>query len=176
MTKIQLMICFLFIGMFLICFPSYGQSQRDSLQDNVCFNFSGRMISGTFNQRVAGGGFNLDLLYNNWHLENKTTYRYNKTNTRLIEDNWYDLVTLKYYPKSKRKLYPGLFYHFDNNLMFRVNSRHQYGIGLGSVMNKGLVNLSILAAIANEYSNFNGSQFVNSGRDASNRKQWIVLV
>jgi len=175
MFKLEYIIPFFFMGILLTSFDSYGQSQKDTLQYKVDLNFSGRKISGTFKQLVAGGGFNVDLLYNNWHLENKTAYRYNKTNTRLIEDNWYDLVTLKYYPKGKKKLYPGAFYHFDNNLMFRVKNRHQYGIGLGSELDKGTIKLSLLAGIANEHSTFNGSEFVNSDRDFSNRKNGLFL-
>ena len=166
---------FFLIGMLLASFPSYGQNPNDTLEYQMDFNFSGRRISGTFSQVVVGGGFNLDLLYNNWHLENNTSYRYNKTNTRLIEDNWYDLITLKYYPNGKKKLYPGVFYHFDNNLIYRVNARHQYGIGLGSVLDKGKMKLSLLAAIANEHSTFNGSEFVNSERDFSLRKNGLFL-
>ena len=175
MSKIKYIFTIFFIGTLLLSFPSYGQSQKDTLAYKVDLNFSGRRISGTFSQVVAGGGFNVDVLYKNWHLENKTTYRYNKTNTRLIEDNWYDLVTLKYYPNGKKKLYPGLFYHFDNNLIYRVKNRHQYGIGLGSELDKGAMKLSLLAAIANENSTFNGSEFVNSERDFSNRKNGLFL-
>ena len=175
MFKIKYILTFFLLGIFLLSFPSIGQSQKDTLQYQIDLNFSGRRISGTFNQWVVGGGFNVDLIYKNWHLENKTTYRYNKTNTRLIEDNWYDLVTLKYYPKGKKKLYPGLFYHFDNNLMFSVNNRHQYGIGLGAQLDKGQMKLSLLAAIANENSTFNGAEFENSERDFFNRKNGLFL-
>jgi len=175
MINTKYMLTIFFIGMFLMSLPSYGQSQKDSLQYKVDVNLSGRRISGTFSQLVVGGGFNADVLYNNWHLENKTTYRYNKTNTNLIEDNWYDLVTLKYYPNGKRKLYPGVFYHFDNNLIYRVKSRHQYGVGLGSELDKGAMKLSILSAIANEHSTFNGSEFANSERDFSNRNNGLFL-
>ena len=175
MFKIKYILSFFFIGMFLMTFPSYGQGQKDSLQYKVDLSVSGRRISGTFSQVVAGGGVNVDLLYNNWHLENNATYRYNKTNTRLIEDNWYDLATLKYYPNGKKKLYPGAFYHFDNNLIYRVKNRRQYGIGLGSVLDKGAMKLSMLAVVANESSTYNGSEFVNSERDFSNRKNGLFL-
>ena len=168
-------ISFLSVTMLLTSFSAYSQSQKDSLQYKVNLDFSGRRISGTFKQLVVGGGFNLDLLYKNWHLENKTTYRYNKTNTRVIEDNWYNLTTLKYYPNGKKKLYPGAFYHFDNNLMYRISKRHQYGIGLGSELDKGIVKLSLLAGIAHENSTFNGFEFVNSERDFSNRKNGLFL-
>jgi len=172
MFKMKYILTFFFIGLLVV---SYGQSQKDTLQYKVDLNFSGRRISGTFSQVVVGGGFNLDLLYNNWHLENKTTYRYNKTNTNLIEDNWYDLITLKYYPNGQKKLYPGVFSHFDNNLIYRVKSRHNYGIGLGSVLDKGVMKLSLLAAIAKGNSTYNGSEFVNSERDFSNRKNGLFL-
>ena len=175
MVKTKNMLPFFFLGMLLISFPTYGQNQKDTLQYKVDLNFSGRRISGTFKQVVAGGGVNVDLLYNNWHLESKTAYRYNKTFKTLIEDNWYELAILKFYLNGKKKLYPGVFYHFDNNLMFRVKNRHQYGLGLGSVLDKGAMKLSLLAAIANENSTFNGSQFVNSVRDFSNRKNGMFL-
>ena len=175
MSKFKYTLTIFFIGMLLINIPSFGQNQKDTLQYKLDLNFSGRRISGTFNQVVAGGGFNASFLYKKWHLENKITYRYNKTNTRLLEDNWYDLVSLKYYPNGKRKLYPGVFYHFDNNLMFRVNQRHQYGVGLGSELDKGAMKLSLLAAVANEESIFNGSEFVNSERDFSIRKNGLFL-
>ena len=175
MFKTKYILPFFFIGMLLVSFPSYGQSAKDSVQYKMGLDFSGRRISGTFSQVVAGGGLNLDVQYKNWHLENKTTYRYNKTNTRVIEDNWYDLAVLKYYPNGNKKLYPGVFYHFDNNLIYRVKSRHQYGVGLGSVLDKGTMKLSILAAIAHENSTFNGADFVNSERDFSNRKNGLFL-
>lgn len=161
--------------MILVSFPSYGQNQTDSLQYTVDVNVSGRRITGTFSQVVAGGGLQVNLLYHNWHLENNTRYRYNKTNTRLIENNWYDLATLKYYPNGKKLLYPGAFYHFDNNLIYRVTQRHQYGLGLGSVLDKGKMKLSVLGAIANENSRYNGSDFVNSERDFSNLKNGLFL-
>ena len=166
---------FLVFALLLIGFQSYGQSMKDSLQYKVDLNISGRKISGTFDQLVAGAGFNVDLRYKYWHLENNTRYQYNETNDRLIEDNWYDLLILKYYPKGSRKLYPGVFYHFDNNLIYRVDARHQYGVGLGSVLDKGSVKLSLLAAIANEQTRFNGSDFVNSERDFSNRENGLFL-
>ena len=154
---------------------SFGQSQKDTLQYQIDLNLSGRRISGTFSQVVIRGGFNVDLLYKNWHLENATTYRYNQTNTVLIEDNWHDLVTLKYYPKGNRKLYPGVFSYFDNNLIYRIKSRHNYGVGLGSEIKKGTVNISLLGAIASGNSTYNGSEFVNSNRDFSTRKNGLLL-
>ena len=59
--------------------------------------------------------------------------------------------------------------------MFRVNQRHQYGVGLGSELDKGAMKLSLLAAVANEESIFNGSEFVNSERDFSIRKNGLFL-
>ena len=175
MHKYNNTLTIIYIGLLLISFPVFGQTQNDTIQYWLGLDFSGRKISGTFNQLVAGGGINIDLLYRNWHLENKTTYRYNKTNTRQLEDNWYDLITLKYYPKGNKRLYPGVFYHFDNNLMFRIKARHQYGIGLGSELDKGNMKLTLLAAIANEDSTFNGFEFVNSERDFSNRTNGLFL-
>jgi len=175
MFKIQSILTFFFLGMLLMSCPTYGQSLKDTLQYKIDLSLMGRRISGTFSQVVVGGGFKVDLRYKNFHLENNTTYRYNKTNTRIIEDNWYDLVTLKYYPNGKKKLYPGVFSHFDNNLIYRVKSRHNYGVGVGSVLNKGAMNLSLLVAIGKGNSTYDGAEFVNSERDISNRKNGLFL-
>lgn len=175
MFKNKCILRYLTFSLLLIITSSYGQSQESNLHYKVDINISGRIISGTFNQIVTNGSFNGELLFKNWQLENKTTYRYNKTNTRLIEDNWHELATLKYYPNGKRKVYPGVFYHFDNNLMFRVNSRHQYGIGAGSELEKGSLKLTLLTAIAKERSTYNGNIFENSELDFPIRNNGLFL-
>jgi len=136
-----------------------AQNSKDSVQFSIQMELSGRKISGTFNQLVAGGGIGLDIKYGNWHLENKTKYRYNKTNSTLTEDNWYDLASLKNYINGSKKFYPGIFYHYDNSLIYRVNRRHQYGIGIGSTLDKGLTKLSLITAIGYENTDYNGFQF-----------------
>lgn len=175
MFKVNYLLIFFLIGLFLAGSPTPSFNQNDTLTYKVDLNFSGRRISGTFSQLVLGGGFNIDVLYKNWHLENNTSYRFNKTNARLIEDNWYDLVMLKYYPNGNRRLYPGVFSHFDNNLIYRVKSRHNYGIGVGSILDKGTIKLSLLTAIASGNSTYNGSEFENSDRDIATRKNGLFL-
>lgn len=175
MIKCNYVLVVMTCGLLLTSLSSYGQSQKDSLTSKITLDASGRSIGGTFKQLVAGGGLSFDLQYKNFHIENRTTYRYNKTNSRLIEDNWYDLVVFKFYPNGKKKLYPGVFYHFDNNLMFKVQARHQFGIGLGSTLDKGGMNLSLLTAIANEHTRFNGLEFVNSELDMPMRKNGLFL-
>ena len=175
MSNFKYILPLFYIAVTLWSIPSYSQDVKDTLNYSLDLNFSGRRISGTFNQVVAGGAINMDLLYKYWHFENKTSYRYNKTNARLIEDNWYDLATIKYYPKGNKKLYPGIFYHYDNSLMYKVRNRHQYGLGLGSEFDYKFTKLSILAAIAQEHSNFDGSTFVNSDRDLAIRKNGLFL-
>lgn len=152
-----------------------AQNSKDSLQFSLQMELSGRKISGTFNQLVAGGGIGIDIKNGNWHLENMTYYRYNKTNSTLIEDNWYDLTSLKYYINGGKKFYPGLFYHYDNSLLYRVNRRHQYGIGIGSTLDKGLTKFSLISAIGYENTDYNGFQFANSERDTSTRQNGLFL-
>lgn len=175
MFKVNYLFIFFLIGLFLAGSPTASFSQNDTLKYKVELNFSGRRITGTFRQVVLSGGFNVDVLFKNWHLENTTSYRFNKTNDRLIEDNWYDLATLKYYPKGSRKFYPGLFFHFDNNLIYRVVRRYNYGVGLGSVLDKGDMKLSLLTAIASGNSTYNGSEFENSARDIATRRNGLFL-
>ncbi len=152
-----------------------AQNSIDSLQLILKLEISGRKISGTFNQLVAGAGIGLDIQNGKWHLENKTNYRYNKTNSTLIEDNWYDLAILKYYINRTKKLFPGIFYHYDNSLIYRINSRHQYGIGIGSTLDNGLRKLSLIAALGYENTDYNGFQFVNSARDMPKRQNGLFL-
>ena len=166
---------FFFIGMFLASCPSYSQSQKDAVEYKMDLNLSGRRISGSFSQLVYGGGFNTDLSYKNWQLDNNTSYRYNKTGATTIEDNWSELITLKYYLNKKKKLYSGAFFYYDNNLMYRIKNRHIYGVCLGSVLDKGDMKLSLLGSIAKGNSTFNGSEFVNSELDFSNRKNGVFL-
>lgn len=155
--------------------PSFGQNAKDSLQYEVDLNVAGRRISGTFSQVVVGGGINADIFYKNWHLENNTSYRYNKTNTRLVEDNWYELITLKYYHNGYKKLYPGVFYFYETNIIYRVDKRYNYGLGLGSVLDHGTTKLSLLAALASENSHYNGFEFENSDIDDSKRNNGLFL-
>ncbi|MEM6736184.1 MAG: DUF481 domain-containing protein [Bacteroidota bacterium] len=167
---------FLFFPYFFwISIESFSQSLEDTLHYQLDLNLSGRRISGEFSQAVIRGGFDLDLTYKNWHLENSMTYRYNKANTTLIEDNWNGLVTLHYYPGGSKKLYPGLFSYFDNSLIYRIKSRHNFGAGFGSEFDKGLLNLSLMGMIANGNSSYDGSEFVNSNRDFSTRKNGFML-
>ncbi len=168
----------LFVVLILLIFSLtsiHAKNSKDTLQISLQIEFSGRRISGRFNQLVVGGGIGLDVIYGNWHLENKTNYRYNKTNSTLIEDNWYDLATLKYYINGRKKFYPGIFYYYDNSLIYRVNRRQQYGIGIGSTFDKGSTKLDLIAAFGYENTNYNGSEFVNSERDIPKRQNGIFL-
>ncbi len=165
----------IFLVAILSSISSFGQAKPDSLQYNVDLNLSGRRISGTFAQVVIGGELNVDLEYKYWHFENKTTYRYNRTNEILIEDNWYDFASLKYYINGQKKLFPGIFYHYDNNLIFRVNDRHHFGFGLGSDLSQGFMRLALGVGVAQEIAEFNGVDFENSSFDFSNRNNGLFI-
>jgi len=166
-----------FFILFIISWsvPSFCQIQTDSTDYKIGLNVSGRRISGTFNQLVARGAINADFQNRNWHLENRLSYQYNKTNGRLIEDNWYNLLTFSWFINGHKRLYPGLFYHYDNNLMFRVNRRHRVGIGVGSILDKEDMKLHIVAGLAYENATFNGDTFVNSDFDFEERQNGLFV-
>ncbi|MEL6843610.1 MAG: hypothetical protein AAFP02_10375, partial [Bacteroidota bacterium] len=108
---------------------------------------------------------------------NTLTYRYTQLNGSLFENNWYDLFSVFYYPNEKQNWYPVAFYHFDNNLLFRVSSRHRLGVALGSVvLKREHVFLRFGAGFGYEVTRYNGEQFANSDLDTAFRENGLVLV
>jgi len=142
----------------------------------INLSLSGRYISGTFSQTALAGRIETDLENRKWHINNQLSYRYNNTNTRKIEDNWYDLLFLSYYIHQKPKIYVGAFYHYDNNIIFRVNRRHRYGAGIGGIWDKWK-NTYLQIDIAGGYENtfFNGNEFANSDFDIAKRNNGLLL-
>lgn len=170
--------------LFLICFPliailspSLAQSSLDSLSYQVGLSLSGSRISGTFTRITLVGGLETHLNSSKFTLHNSLSYRFNNTQGRVIEDNWYDLFTLFYYPDEKKRWYPAVFYHYDNNLIFRVNSRHRFGGGIGSIpVDNGTVFLRVATGWAHEFTNYNGDTFFNSDLDMAKRDNGIFLI
>ncbi len=114
---------------FLFSSSLKGQTedpQNQKWESEIRWNNSGRLITGTFNQFVFSSHLETVFTSAKWNIENSLTYRYNQTNNHPIENNWYELLVVSYFLKSQR-LFPTVFYHYDNNLMFRVNSRHSTG-------------------------------------------------
>ncbi|MDB4292301.1 DUF481 domain-containing protein [Maribacter sp.] len=142
---------------------AYGQSKADTLSYDLSFDLSGSYISGLVNRTTVVLGSDATLRKKNWAVFNKLSYRFNITNGNKLENNWYDLASIVYYPKGRKSFYPIAFYHFESNLLYRVKRRHRFGVGAGSVIyDKNNIFLRAAAGILQESTIHNGSVFVNS--------------
>jgi len=155
---------------------SLGENRPDTSKWSYEVNLSasGRLITGTFDQFVFSPRLDVEVASKRWQLENTTNYHYNSTNGQTIEDNWFELLTLSYFVRGD-KLFPMAFYNYENNLMFRVKSRHLGGLGL-STQNKwkrGFARLDLGAGYENTV--FNGENFENSGLVGSQREKELFM-
>jgi len=160
--------------LIVLSFPFQLIAQSDNSKTKadikLSTNFSGRYLSGTFTQLAYSAGINGSYTLNKWSISNRFSYRFNETNTLKIEDNFYDLLLIKYTFKQGNSFYAGGFYHFDNNLIFRVNHRHRFGVGPGYYWKneKGLM-FDVVGVIGYELANFGGTEFVNTDLKESQR-------
>ncbi len=136
---------------------------------------SGRITTGTFRQLVLANQAEIEFSSRRWHFSNLATYRLNKTNGFSIENDWYELATTSCYVKGE-KLFPTGFYSFDNNLVFRVDSRHLGGLGLSTQKKwaHGFSRLDLGAGY--ESTLFNGTEFENSDLIGSKREKTLVMM
>lgn len=169
--------------LILMCFCALSLNAQNDTENppstkyEVGFNLSGRYLSGTFTQTVFSAALNGDVENEKWHISNNLTYRYNITNGINIQNDWYNLFMANYFIGEQRHIFPGVFYHYDNNLIFRVNSRHRYGVGFGSIWDDWKnVYIRLDAGIGREHANFNGDMFANSDRDMPQRNSGLFLV
>ncbi len=157
-----------------------GQDSMNKINDNLKWNYeinlnaSGRLITGTFNQFIFSPKLDLDLHSKHWSISNTTHYHFNQTNGHKIEDNWYELFILSYFVKGD-KLFPTAFYNYENNLMFRVDSRHLAGLGLSSQKkwNQNFIRMDLGAGYEN--ANFNGAEFENSNLTSNHRDKNLLM-
>lgn len=177
MTANQLSILLLLVFWGSLCPAARGQSLSDSLTYKIQLGVSGTRIAGIFSNTSVATVSAIELNKGHWQLLNRGSYRFNNTNGAQIEDNWYDLLTIIYYPNQRKKWFPFAFYHFDNNLLFRVQRRHRLGSGLGSlVVNKDRVYLQFGMGAGFESTLFNGAEFANSDLDQALRENGLFLL
>ncbi len=171
----------LLLGAFLIFFTNDELiAQADEEKDlsyKIGLRVSGSRISGTFTQNTLQLGLETNFDHKKWELHNSLSYRFNRTNGLAIEDNWYDLLTFAYYPNEQKLWFPAAFYHYDNNLIFRVNRRHRFGAGIGTIpVDNAKAYLRIVITGGYEDTHYNGSDFVNSDLDMPIRQNGLFMV
>lgn len=152
-------------------------SSQDSTQVidyNFKFNISGRFISGIFEQFVYSSGIDFTFNFKNLAIQNNLSYRFNKTGSQTIENNWYELLVLSYH--TKKRLFPTVFYHFDNNLMFRVNKRHLAGGGVSTKMKLKNHSLRLDVGAGYDHSRYRGENFENSNLVSETRSRGVFML
>ncbi|OJJ19480.1 hypothetical protein BKI52_21980 [marine bacterium AO1-C] len=166
---------FRFVSLIACLLVLSSVKAQDTTQYNLKLNISGRRIRGTFNQNVLATKLDFRLENKRWSLYNSTSYRYNETNGTTIEDNWYHLTSASYHVKGLI-LFPTAFYHYDNNLMFRLNSRQLFGGALSIKKRWKGQYLRLDAGAGYDITNYNGAQFENTQWVGSERKRRVMIV
>lgn len=164
------------IIVFTISLLSIGIVEaQDTTHYDLQFNISGRRIRGTFQQFVYANKLDFRLENKHWAVHNSTSYRYNETNGQTIENNWYHLTSVSYFIKNKA-LFPTVFYHFDNNLMFRVNERNLFGGGLSSIKRWAGQYIRLDVGAGYDITNYNGDEFENTTQLGAVRKRRVLIL
>ena len=166
---------FLILGLFMST-SAYGQSRLDSADYNIQLKISGSRSSGIFNRNAFAFGAEKHLHQGKWTFHNSLSYRYTTFSGIQLENNWYDLFSVFFYPTEQKNGYFLAFYHYDNNLLFRVNNRHRLGAGLGSELIKNdHVFLRLGGGFGYESTLYNGEMFTNSELDFALRQNGLFL-
>jgi len=166
---------------FLLCLSwnvnAQEQTSKDTLDYDITLKLGGARSSGVFNRSAFSIAANKNINVGNWAFHNNISYRNTSFNGIQIEDNWYDLFSAFYYPNGQKRWYPLGFYHFDNNLLFRVDRRHRMGIGIGSdIFENEKVFFQVYAGYGYEDTRYNGSDFANSELDFAHRNNGLFLL
>ncbi|MEL6676708.1 MAG: DUF481 domain-containing protein [Bacteroidota bacterium] len=158
------------------CLPAKAQSRLDSAQYSLAMKFSGNRSTGIFSRNVFLASTEAHFQTQQWRLYNSLSYRYSNINGLLFENNLYELLTLIFYPNQRKSWFPLAFYHYDNNLLFQVNSRHRGGVGLGSVvLRQDQVFLEAAVGIGYEATEYNGTVFINSELEEAIRENGLAI-
>lgn len=169
---------YLFIAFCLLNTSIYAQElSKDSLEYNVNIKLSGSRMTGFFNRSAFAFVADKHLHIGKWTFHNNLSYRYSIFNEIQIENNWYELLTISYAPNERKIWYPLAFYHFDNNLLFRVNSRHRYGVGIGShIVETGNVFFQFGGGFGYEATIYDGDIFINSDLNDVLRQNGLLML
>ncbi|HMO40173.1 MAG TPA: DUF481 domain-containing protein [Saprospiraceae bacterium] len=151
-----------------------SQDTTSTFKYDVKWHLTGRVLTGTFEQFVFNSNLDFKIETHRWEIHNATFYRYNQTGNTKIEDNWYQLVSLSYFINNK-KFFPSGFYHYDNNLMFRVNNRHLFGAGAGTIIQRKKHFIRLDGGFGYDKTIYNGNTFENSNRIGAIRERPLVV-
>lgn len=165
---------------FLLLISSLSAIAQDTTstpQYDLKVGISARHIGGNFQQFVYANQLDFSFTLHHWEVHNLSSYRFNQTLGQTIENNWYQLIQVSFLPKGK-KLFPTAFYHFDNNLMFRVIHRHLTGAGMSSSQTWQGQYARMDLGLGYDYTHYDdlGALFVNSDRQGAVRNRPIFIL
>ncbi|MDP5169587.1 MAG: DUF481 domain-containing protein, partial [Bacteroidia bacterium] len=154
-----------------------AQDTTSTLQYDLKVGVSARHIGGIFQQFVYANQLDFSLSLRHWEVHNLTSYRFNQTLGQTIENNWYQLIQASFRPKGKRLFFTA-FYHFDNNLMFRVIHRHLAGAGMSTSQSWQGQSARMDLGLGYDYTHYDdqGASFLNSDRLGAVRNRPIFIL
>lgn len=166
-----------FVGLLLcVCFFTDSKSQDSTVVKSINVNssLSGRYLSGQFNQFIISAQVGVSLKSTKLEVNNSISYRFNQTNGLIFENNWNELLTFRVTPN--KKYHPVGYYHFDNNLLYRINYRHHFGLGVGTQKKWKNHSLEADLGLGFDYTKYNGSYFENTTDTFALRQRSLAVL
>ncbi len=159
--------------LLLMALSASAQDSARHIGYSIKLNVSGRYLTGQFDQFVLSTRLDAQVESKKMLLHNSSSYRFNRTSALVIEDNWYQLISLIY--AHHRRFSPVGFYHFDNNLMFRVKRRHLYGLGAGTGKEWVSHSFRLDVGLGYDHTTYAGQTFENSDKTGSTRSRSLAI-
>lgn len=150
---------------------SQESNSSDTISYKLSMDVSGARSSGSFARTAIGLGGDLVMQKGKWEFHENASYRYNNTNGRKLLDDWLSQATLIYHTEGTWNWFPIAIHQFENNIIYRVNRRNRFGLGLGAYpLDKNGYLLRMSSGWFYENEEYNGDTFINSNLVSSKRE------
>jgi len=166
---------------FLISSQLFSQENfvTDSVSYKLSMDVSGARSSGSFARTAVNFGGDLVIEKGKWEFHENVSYRYNNTNGRKLLDDWLSQAMLIYHTEGWWNWFPIAIHQFENNIIYRVNRRNRFGLGLGAYpINKNGYLVRMSTGWFYESEEYNGTAFINSeliGSHRENSNLWFHM-
>lgn len=147
------------------------ENYPDSLTYRIGINFSGSRSSGVISSTAVKLGGQLHLEKRRWAFNNDLSYLFNNTNGRKLFDNWLNKAAIHYHLGGDLNWFPVVLYQFETNVIYRVQNRNRFGVGIGAYpFDKNGNKMMFSTGYYYENETYNGDSFINSDLINSNRR------